>query len=92
MSLTSPKSHAFINSSAGDQAKRRRVPGEQTVILHPLDAGAGGITTGAYVQVLNDRGPLRRPGRGQHGDRARHGHLPQAPGKRTRSTSRRSTR
>ena len=56
LNLISPKSHAFINSSAGDQPKQLRVQGEQTVIMHPTDAEQRGVTTGQYVQVFNDRG------------------------------------
>ena len=56
ISLISPKSHAYINSSAGDQPKQMRVQGEQAVILHPDDAAARGIVTGQYVAVFNDRG------------------------------------
>ncbi len=56
LNLISPKSHAYINSSAGDQPKQMRVQGEQAVILHPVDAAARGIETGQYVAVFNDRG------------------------------------
>jgi anaerobic selenocysteine-containing dehydrogenase len=56
LSLISPKSHAFVNSSAGDQPRQRRVQGEQTVVIHPHDAEPRGISAGQYVQVFNDRG------------------------------------
>lgn len=56
LNLISPKSHAFINSSAGDQPRQRRVQGEQAVIMHPSDAERRGITDGQYVRVFNDRG------------------------------------
>ncbi len=56
LSLVSPKSHGYLNSSAGDQPHQRRVQGEQTVILHPRDADERGVTSGAYVRVFNDRG------------------------------------
>jgi anaerobic selenocysteine-containing dehydrogenase len=56
LSLISPKSHAFINSSAGNQPKQLRVQGEQTVVIHPSDAGERGIAHGQYVRVFNDRG------------------------------------
>jgi anaerobic selenocysteine-containing dehydrogenase len=52
----SPKSHAFLNSSAGDQPKQLSVQGEQTVIMHPRDAGERGIISGQYVRVFNERG------------------------------------
>lgn len=56
LNLISPKSHAYINSSAGDQPQQKRVQGEQTVILHPQDAEERGISGGQYVRVFNDRG------------------------------------
>jgi anaerobic selenocysteine-containing dehydrogenase len=56
LSLISPKSHAYLNSSAGDQPAQRRVQGEQSVFVHPSDAVARGITDGADVRVFNDRG------------------------------------
>ena len=56
LNLISPKSHAYVNSSAGDQPAQRRVQGEQTVIMHPQDAEERGVVTGQYVRVYNDRG------------------------------------
>ena len=56
LNLISPKSHAYLNSSAGDQAHQRRVQGEQKVIMHPVDAGERGVVSGQYVRVFNDRG------------------------------------
>ncbi|MHA3701617.1 molybdopterin-containing oxidoreductase family protein [Jatrophihabitans sp. YIM 134969] len=56
LNLISPKSHAYLNSSAGDQPKQMRVQGEQKVILHPTDATSRGVGTGDYVRVFNGRG------------------------------------
>lgn len=56
LNLVSPKSHAYLNSSAGDQAHQRRVQGGQKVIMHPVDAGERGVVGGQYVRVFNDRG------------------------------------
>ncbi len=56
LNLISPKSHAYVNSSSGDQDKQKRVQGEQSVVLHPRDAQERGITEGQYVRVFNDRG------------------------------------
>jgi anaerobic selenocysteine-containing dehydrogenase len=56
LNLLSPKSHAYLNSSAGDQPAQRRVQGEQTVVVHPADAEERGIAAGQYVRVFNDRG------------------------------------
>ena len=56
LNLISPKSHAYLNSSAGDQPAQRRVQGEQAVTVHPHDAAARGIADGQYIRVFNDRG------------------------------------
>ncbi|WP_328825587.1 molybdopterin-dependent oxidoreductase [Tomitella gaofuii] len=56
LNLISPKSHAYLNSSAGDQPTQRRVQGEQAVTIHPRDARERGIMDGQYVRVYNDRG------------------------------------
>jgi anaerobic selenocysteine-containing dehydrogenase len=56
LNLVSPKSHAYLNSSAADQPHQRRVQGEPTVSIHPRDAEERGITDGQYVRVFNDRG------------------------------------
>jgi anaerobic selenocysteine-containing dehydrogenase len=56
LNLISPKSHAYVNSSAGDQPAQRRVQGEQAVSVHPHDAAERGIADGQYVRVFNDRG------------------------------------
>ena len=56
LSLISPKSHAYLNSSAADQPAQRRVQGEQAVYVHPHDAAERGITDGDDVRVFNDRG------------------------------------
>jgi anaerobic selenocysteine-containing dehydrogenase len=56
LNLISPKSHAYLNSSAGDQPAQRRVQGEQAVTVHPRDAAERGITDGQDVRVYNDRG------------------------------------
>jgi len=56
LNLISPKSHAYLNSSAGDQPAQRRVQGEQAVTMHEEDAAERGIADGQYVRVFNDRG------------------------------------
>jgi len=56
LNLISPKSHAYLNSSAGDQLAQRRVQGEQAVTMHQEDAAVRGIADGQYVRVFNDRG------------------------------------
>jgi anaerobic selenocysteine-containing dehydrogenase len=56
LNLISPKSHAYLNSSAADQPAQRRVQGEPAVTIHPRDAVDRGIVDGGYVRVFNDRG------------------------------------
>lgn len=56
LSLISPKSHAFLNSSYGNLPRQLRRAGEQSVIIHPEDAQARGIESGQRVQVNNDTG------------------------------------
>jgi anaerobic selenocysteine-containing dehydrogenase len=56
LNLISPKSHAYLNSSAGDQPAQRRVQGEQAVTVHPHDAARRGITDGQHIRVFNDQG------------------------------------
>ena len=56
LNLISPKSHAYLNSSAADQPAQRRVQGEQAVTVHPQDAAERGITDNGHVRVYNDRG------------------------------------
>jgi anaerobic selenocysteine-containing dehydrogenase len=56
LNLISPKSHAYLNSSAADQPAQRRVQGEQAITVHPEDAAERGIDDGQYVRVFNDRG------------------------------------
>ena len=76
LNLISPKSHAFLNSSAGDQAHQKRVAGEPAVSIHPQDAQERGIVDGQYVRVFNDRGSVRRPRPGHRRGGPRGGHVP----------------
>src|SRR5262249_42517061 len=56
LSLLTPKSHAFLNSSYANMAVQRPTAGEQCAMIHPDDALARGIRDGAVVNVFNDRG------------------------------------
>jgi anaerobic selenocysteine-containing dehydrogenase len=56
LSLISPKSHAFLNSSYGNLGAQQRVQGEPTAIVHPVDASARGIGDGDLIRVFNERG------------------------------------
>jgi anaerobic selenocysteine-containing dehydrogenase len=57
LTLLSPKSHAYLNSSFADRPGQQRVQGGDTVVhMHPQDAAARGLADGAPVCVVNDRG------------------------------------
>ena len=56
LSMVSPKSHALLNSSFGNLRTQMQHAGEQTVMIHPADAGQRGIRDGGEVRVFNDRG------------------------------------
>jgi anaerobic selenocysteine-containing dehydrogenase len=57
LSLITPKSHAFLNSNYGNlPAQTAQAGEEQSVFLHPDDAGKRGIVAGAPIRVFNDRG------------------------------------
>ena len=58
LSLITPKSHAFLNSSYGNLPAQTAQAGgeEQAVFLHPDDAEQRGIVAGAPIRVFNDRG------------------------------------
>lgn len=56
LSLLSPKSHAFINSSFGNLDRQRKVQKEPMLLINPEDADERGIETGMTVRVFNDRG------------------------------------
>jgi anaerobic selenocysteine-containing dehydrogenase len=56
LSLVSPKSHAFLNSTYGNLGAQQRVQGEPTAVLHPVDAIARGLVDGQLIRVFNERG------------------------------------
>ena len=56
LSMVSPKSHAFLNSSFGNLRAQLHHAGEQVVMINPADAGRRGIADGVEVRVFNDRG------------------------------------
>ncbi len=58
LSLISPKSHAFINSSYGNMDKQQRVQGEQSAWVNPADAEERDIADGDLVRVHNERGAI----------------------------------
>ncbi|WP_245818794.1 molybdopterin dinucleotide binding domain-containing protein [Haloechinothrix alba] len=56
LSMLSPKSHAYLNSSSANLEFHRKVQKEPNVLIHPEDAEERGISSGDYVRVFNDRG------------------------------------
>jgi anaerobic selenocysteine-containing dehydrogenase len=56
LNLLTPKSHAYINSSYANHDHHRKVQEEPSVVIHPDDAAARGITDGVPVRVFNERG------------------------------------
>ncbi len=58
LSLISPKSHAFINSSYGNLPAQQRVAGEPSAWLHPDDAADRGVADGDLVRLHNELGEI----------------------------------
>ncbi len=56
LSIVSPKPHAFLSSQLGNDEIQQRRQGEQLIVIHPDDALARGIGSGAFVRVWNARG------------------------------------
>ncbi len=56
LSMMSPKSHSFLNSSYGNHRRQASREGEQKLFLHPSDATARGIRSDDVVRVFNERG------------------------------------
>jgi len=56
LSLITPKTHLFLNSTFANQRRLRSAQPEPFVVMHPRDAAARGIGDGATVRVWNDRG------------------------------------
>ncbi len=56
LSLITPKSHAYLNSSFGNLDFHRKVQKEPMLLINPADAEARGIGNGDTVRIFNDRG------------------------------------
>jgi len=56
LNLLTPKSHAYLNSCYANNEHHRKVQHEPSVVIHPDDAAARGLTDGEPVRVFNDRG------------------------------------
>jgi anaerobic selenocysteine-containing dehydrogenase len=59
LAMISPPARHFLNSSFVNVASLRAAEREPRLELHPLDAAARGIASGATVRVWNDRGEYR---------------------------------
>lgn len=56
LSMMSPKSHSFLNSTYANHRRQLSREGEQKIFLHAHDADARGIRNDDVVRVFNDRG------------------------------------
>ncbi len=71
LAMISPPARHFLNSTFVNVKSLRSIEGEPLLEMHPADAAARGIASGAEVQVFNDRG--RYVCRAEVNDRARPG-------------------
>ena len=63
LTLISSPAHQFLNSTFVNVDTLRRTAREPECLLHPDDAAARGIATGARVRVWNDRGSFEATAR-----------------------------
>ena len=56
LAMISPPARNFLNSSFVNVQSLRSIEGEPLLEIHPDDAAPRGITSGALVEVFNDRG------------------------------------
>ena len=59
LAMISPPARHFLNSTFVNVKSLRAIEGEPLLEIHPQDAGARGIASGAVVRVFNDRGEYR---------------------------------
>jgi anaerobic selenocysteine-containing dehydrogenase len=59
LAMISPPARHFLNSSFVNVTSLRAIEGEPLVEIHPDDAAARGIASGALVRIFNDRGEYR---------------------------------
>jgi anaerobic selenocysteine-containing dehydrogenase len=59
LAMISPPARNFLNSSFVNVTSLRAIEGEPLVEIHPADAAARGVVSGARVRVHNDRGSYR---------------------------------
>jgi anaerobic selenocysteine-containing dehydrogenase len=56
LSLVTPKTHLFLNSTFANQRRQHSAQPHPEVVVSPEDAAPRGIADGARVRVFNDRG------------------------------------
>jgi anaerobic selenocysteine-containing dehydrogenase len=56
LTLITPKTHLFLNSTFANQGRQHGAQPEPFVVIHPDDAAPRSIGDGARVRVWNDRG------------------------------------
>ncbi|MFN9741604.1 MAG: molybdopterin dinucleotide binding domain-containing protein, partial [Acidobacteriota bacterium] len=59
LAVISPPAHNFLNSTFANLPTFLKAEKEPHLEIHPIDAGARGITNGDLVRVFNERGELR---------------------------------
>ncbi len=59
LAVISPPAHNFLNSTFANLPTFLKAEKEPYLEIHPIDAGARGITNGDLVRVFNERGELR---------------------------------
>src|SRR5260370_40608836 len=59
LSIIAPKSHAFLNTNYANEPKKRRLQGDQFVLLSPQDAAERMIEHGDKVKVYNRTGAFQ---------------------------------
>jgi anaerobic selenocysteine-containing dehydrogenase len=56
LNIVAPKSHAFLNTNYANETKKRRLQGDQFVLINPADASERMIKGGDNVKVYNRTG------------------------------------
>jgi anaerobic selenocysteine-containing dehydrogenase len=56
LNIVAPKSHAFLNTNYANETKKRRLQGDQSVLINPSDAAERMIQEGDSVKVYNRTG------------------------------------
>jgi anaerobic selenocysteine-containing dehydrogenase len=59
LAMISPPARHFLNSTFVNVTSLRAIEGEPLLEIHPQDAAARGIASGAMVRVFNERGVYR---------------------------------